>query len=439
MGADLFSLNCAACHTITGAGDALAFGTTRPRCTTARSRRSRSPRPSAPDPQHAPLLGQPDRRPGARHRGLRHRQLQHPANPGGFGLGGVGPVAEGFVALLFGVGVWPSSASGSGSARERRRPPARRHPGADAGRGARRPAPQRRGAGTPSAPRTSSPLIFLVAIVLVRRLRAPRAGRTGTPGSSAARSGSGSSPWASASPPGASTSCPRAPSSRSATPWPRRAEERDAMAAALVERTGVVVKRRKVLGGLLAVGCRRLRARGPLPADRARSARCPGRARQDQLEGGTLLVDSNGRPIHRDDPRRRRDHDRLPAHGASRRSGIFTDPGGHRPDGAHPGPDHPSSTTMPGRESWTPDGYVAYSKVCTHLGCPVGPLRAGARAPGLPLPPVDVQRAQRRRAPVRAGPPAAAPAAPRHRRRGLPLPRPATTSPSARASGSGPR
>ncbi len=29
-------------------------------------------------------------------------------------------------------------------------------------------------------------------------------------------------------------------------------------------------------------------------------------------------------------------------------------------------------TTMPGRENWTPDGYVAYSKLCTHLGCPVG-------------------------------------------------------------------
>jgi ubiquinol-cytochrome c reductase iron-sulfur subunit len=28
--------------------------------------------------------------------------------------------------------------------------------------------------------------------------------------------------------------------------------------------------------------------------------------------------------------------------------------------------------TKPGRESWGPDGYVAYSKVCTHAGCPVG-------------------------------------------------------------------
>jgi ubiquinol-cytochrome c reductase iron-sulfur subunit len=26
----------------------------------------------------------------------------------------------------------------------------------------------------------------------------------------------------------------------------------------------------------------------------------------------------------------------------------------------------------PGREAWTPDGHVAYSKVCTHAGCPVG-------------------------------------------------------------------
>ena len=29
-------------------------------------------------------------------------------------------------------------------------------------------------------------------------------------------------------------------------------------------------------------------------------------------------------------------------------------------------------TTRKGRETWAPDGYVAYSKVCTHAGCPVG-------------------------------------------------------------------
>ena len=30
----------------------------------------------------------------------------------------------------------------------------------------------------------------------------------------------------------------------------------------------------------------------------------------------------------------------------------------------------------PGRASWTPDGLVAYSKVCTHAGCPVGLYQA---------------------------------------------------------------
>ncbi|MGH9292394.1 MAG: Rieske 2Fe-2S domain-containing protein [Acidimicrobiales bacterium] len=30
-----------------------------------------------------------------------------------------------------------------------------------------------------------------------------------------------------------------------------------------------------------------------------------------------------------------------------------------------------SIVTAPGRESWGPDGYVAFSKVCTHAGCPV--------------------------------------------------------------------
>jgi ubiquinol-cytochrome c reductase iron-sulfur subunit len=31
-----------------------------------------------------------------------------------------------------------------------------------------------------------------------------------------------------------------------------------------------------------------------------------------------------------------------------------------------------SVTPRPGRQAWTPDGLVAYSKLCTHVGCPVG-------------------------------------------------------------------
>jgi ubiquinol-cytochrome c reductase iron-sulfur subunit len=34
---------------------------------------------------------------------------------------------------------------------------------------------------------------------------------------------------------------------------------------------------------------------------------------------------------------------------------------------------------LPGRESWAPEGVVAYSKICTHAGCPVGLYRADTK------------------------------------------------------------
>ncbi len=105
VGQDLFSLNCAACHTITGSGDALAYGTNAPslqnRNVTAqqvveamRTGPANMPRFSGnlTDAQVADITSYVTGR------------LQHPTNPGGFSLGGVGPVAEGFVALLIGVG-----------------------------------------------------------------------------------------------------------------------------------------------------------------------------------------------------------------------------------------------------------------------------------------------------------------------------------------------
>jgi ubiquinol-cytochrome c reductase cytochrome c subunit len=105
-GQDLFSLNCAACHTIEGAGDALAFGTNAPslqnRGVTAqqvveaiRTGPANMPRFSGnlTDRQVTDIVSYVTGR------------LQHPDNPGGAGLGGVGPVAEGFVGLFVGVGV----------------------------------------------------------------------------------------------------------------------------------------------------------------------------------------------------------------------------------------------------------------------------------------------------------------------------------------------
>ncbi|HUC05945.1 MAG TPA: c-type cytochrome [Acidimicrobiales bacterium] len=105
VGSDLFSLNCAACHTITGAGDALAFGTNAPtlqnRAVTPqqvaeamRTGPANMPRFSGnlTDSQVRDIVAYVTER------------IQHPKNPGGAFLGGVGPVAEGFVALLIGVG-----------------------------------------------------------------------------------------------------------------------------------------------------------------------------------------------------------------------------------------------------------------------------------------------------------------------------------------------
>jgi ubiquinol-cytochrome c reductase iron-sulfur subunit len=34
---------------------------------------------------------------------------------------------------------------------------------------------------------------------------------------------------------------------------------------------------------------------------------------------------------------------------------------------------------LPGRQAWSPDGLVAYSKICTHAGCPVGLYEAASQ------------------------------------------------------------
>jgi len=103
-GFSLFSLNCAACHTVTGGGDALARNTYAPSLR------------NIPSTQVAEAIrtgpGNMPRFTG----NLSDRQvrnivayvtggIQHPDNPGGFGLGGLGPVAEGFVGLALGVGI----------------------------------------------------------------------------------------------------------------------------------------------------------------------------------------------------------------------------------------------------------------------------------------------------------------------------------------------
>jgi len=103
-GNSLFVLNCAGCHTITGAGDALSGGFYAPSLHKATS--TQVAEAIRTGPTEMPHFG-----PGT----LSDKQvtdivsyvtgpIQHPSNQGGAGLGGIGPVAEGFIGLLFGVG-----------------------------------------------------------------------------------------------------------------------------------------------------------------------------------------------------------------------------------------------------------------------------------------------------------------------------------------------
>ena len=142
--------------------------------------------------------------------------------------------------------------------------------------------------------------------------------------------------------------------------------ERDAFAAAIVERGGNVMKRRKMLGGILAGGLGIfgvvamfpvLRSLGPLPK---------GTLFHTDWRKGSYVVDQTGRRVSAGDlavgsimtvfPEGTQNTDRGQAVDQTVLIRVSNQ----------------GFTTQKGRESWTPLGYVAYSKLCTHLGCPVG-------------------------------------------------------------------
>jgi ubiquinol-cytochrome c reductase iron-sulfur subunit len=143
-------------------------------------------------------------------------------------------------------------------------------------------------------------------------------------------------------------------------------EEREAFSAAVVQRTGGILGRRKLLGAIAGAGLAAfgvvfafplIRSLGPLP--------------KKTLDGtdwrkGSYLVDSTGRKIHKDD---------IAVGGI-----ITVFPKGFEDTENGQAVDqtvlirvtNEDFTTRPGRESWGPNGYLAYSKLCSHLGCPVG-------------------------------------------------------------------
>jgi ubiquinol-cytochrome c reductase cytochrome c subunit len=103
-GAELFALNCAACHTITGDGDALAFDTYAPSLRNVPAVQVTEAIRTGPGnmPRFTGNLTDAQVRDIVKYV---TEYIQHPTNPGGLGLGGLGPVAEGFIGLALGVGL----------------------------------------------------------------------------------------------------------------------------------------------------------------------------------------------------------------------------------------------------------------------------------------------------------------------------------------------
>jgi ubiquinol-cytochrome c reductase cytochrome c subunit len=103
-GNSLFVLNCAGCHTITGAGDALSNGFYAPSLHKIYPRQVTEAIRTGPT--QMPHFGPGDLTDQQVADIVKYvtQSIQHPVNQGGLGLGGIGPVAEGFIGLLFGVG-----------------------------------------------------------------------------------------------------------------------------------------------------------------------------------------------------------------------------------------------------------------------------------------------------------------------------------------------
>ena len=103
-GNEIFALNCAACHTITGNGDALANGTVAPTLHGVPANQIAEAIRTGPGnmPVFAGNLTDEQVRDVV---GYVTQVLQKPDTTGGITLGGLGPVAEGFIALALGVGI----------------------------------------------------------------------------------------------------------------------------------------------------------------------------------------------------------------------------------------------------------------------------------------------------------------------------------------------
>jgi ubiquinol-cytochrome c reductase iron-sulfur subunit len=149
-------------------------------------------------------------------------------------------------------------------------------------------------------------------------------------------------------------------------------EDRPVLASTPADRAALVedfhagephLLRRKLLLAALGGAVASIGAVALIPL-RSLGARPLGALRRTAWRSGVRLVDERGKPVHRDD---------LAVDSILT---VFPEGFGRDDEGdsqtvlvrLRPGEIRPRR----GRESWAPDGFVAYSKVCTHAGCPVG-------------------------------------------------------------------
>jgi ubiquinol-cytochrome c reductase iron-sulfur subunit len=139
-------------------------------------------------------------------------------------------------------------------------------------------------------------------------------------------------------------------------------EDLEKFTNAVVARGGIEVRRRKVLGGMLGAGMGvfgivalfpLIRSLGPLPGDTLQTT---------NWSAGDYLVDAMGRRIQ------------VEEIGVGSILTVF--PEGYQNTEEGQAVDqtillHPQDVAIQG-QSFTPQGFVAYSKLCTHAGCPVG-------------------------------------------------------------------
>jgi ubiquinol-cytochrome c reductase cytochrome c subunit len=104
LGGELFRTNCSQCHNFAGAGGALSYGKYAPTLTAATPKQIYEAMVTGPE--NMPTFGDKVLTPDQKLAVVKYvKSVTAEANPGGAGLGRVGPVSEGLVAWIGGIGI----------------------------------------------------------------------------------------------------------------------------------------------------------------------------------------------------------------------------------------------------------------------------------------------------------------------------------------------